>query len=115
MEGRSDAMAGLFDQIGFRTRSGRPDTLEAFAAALLGEIRQAATGRGIRWPSRDELGARVTSLLHACKNDPVVGLPGEFIMMARVFGTLGGIFARYKPDIDFTRHILPVLGTVLCA
>jgi ubiquinone biosynthesis protein len=115
MEGRSDAMAGLFDQIGFRTRSGRPDTLEAFAAALLGEIRQAATGRGIRWPSRDELGARVTSLLHACKDDPVVCLPGEFIMMARVFGTLGGIFARYKPDIDFTRHILPVLGTVLCA
>jgi ubiquinone biosynthesis protein len=115
MEGRADRVAELFDEIGFRTRSGRPDTLNAFAAALLGEIRQAATGRGIRWPSRDELGARVTGLLHACKDDPVVSLPGEFVMMARVFGTLGGIFARYKPDIDFTRHIMPVLGTVMCS
>jgi hypothetical protein len=34
-------------------------------------------------------------------------------MIARVFGTLGGMFARYKPDIDFVRNIMPVLGSVL--
>jgi hypothetical protein len=34
-------------------------------------------------------------------------------LMARVFGTLGGIIARYKPDLDFTRHMLPVLGSVI--
>lgn len=113
MEGRTERMAELFDEIGFRTRSGRPDTLNAFAAALLGEIRQAASGRGIHWPTRDELGTRVAGLLHACKDDPVVSLPGEFVMMARVFGTLGGIFARYRPNLDFTRHILPVLGTAM--
>ena len=113
MEGRTDRMAELFHELGFRTRSGRPDTLNAFAAALLGEMRQAATGNGISWPTREELGARVSGLLTACKDDPVVRLPGEFVMMARVFGTLGGIFARYKPDLDFSRHILPVLGTVM--
>ena len=106
-------MAEIFDELGFRTKSGRPDTLHAFASALLGEIRQAALGKGIKWPDRHELGVRVSGLLSACKDDPVVSLPGEFVMMARVFGTLGGIFARYKPDLDFTRHILPVLGTVL--
>jgi ubiquinone biosynthesis protein len=115
MEGRTDRMAELFAELGFRTRSGRPDTLHAFASALLGEMRQAALGGGIRWPGPEELGARVSSLMSACKDDPVVTLPGEFIMMARVFGTLGGIFARYKPDLDFTRHMLPVLGQVLCA
>ncbi|MGH8199445.1 MAG: TCR/Tet family MFS transporter, partial [Steroidobacteraceae bacterium] len=31
---------------------------------------------------------RMTSLLHACEDDPVVMLPNEFIMIARVFGTL---------------------------
>lgn len=113
MEGRTDRMAALFDELGFRTRSGRPDTLNAFAAALLGELKQAAFGGGVRWPTRDELGARVNRLLSACQDDPVVRLPGEFIMIARVFGTLGGIFARYKPDLDFTRHILPVLGSVM--
>jgi ubiquinone biosynthesis protein len=113
MEGRTDRMAELFAELGFRTKSGRPDTLHAFASALLGEMRQAALGKGISWPNGDQVAARVNGLLHACKDDPVVSLPGEFVMMARVFGTLGGIFARYKPDLDFTRHILPVLGTVM--
>jgi ubiquinone biosynthesis protein len=112
MEGRSDRMAELFTELGFRTKSGRPDTLHAFAAALLGELRQAALGKGIAWPSREQLGARLSGLLAACADDPVVSLPGEFVMMARVFGTLGGIFARYKPDLDFARHMLPVLGAV---
>jgi len=108
-------MAELFAELGFRTKSGRPDTLNAFASALLGEMRQAALGKGISWPNGDQVAARVNGLLHACKDDPVVSLPGEFVMMARVFGTLGGIFARYKPDLDFTRHMLPVLGTIMFA
>ena len=35
------AMATLFTEIGFTTRSGRPDTLHLFTDALLGEIREA--------------------------------------------------------------------------
>jgi ubiquinone biosynthesis protein len=106
-------MAALFDEIGFRTRSGRPDTLHAFADALLTEMLQASLGGGVRWPTREEFAARMAGLLAACEDDPVVVLPGEFIMIARVFGTLGGLFARYRPDIDFVRHVLPVLGPVL--
>jgi hypothetical protein len=45
----------------------------------------------------------------------VVELPGEFIMIARVFGTLGGQFAKYEPDIDVARHVMPVLGPALLA
>jgi ubiquinone biosynthesis protein len=105
-------MAELFTELGFRTRSGRPDTLHLFADALLTDIGQAARG-SIRWPTREEFGARMASLLAACEDDPVTVLPGEFIMIARVFGTLGGLFARYRPDIDFVRHVLPVLGPAL--
>jgi hypothetical protein len=54
-------------------------------------------------------------LLGACESDPVVGLPKEFIMIARVFGTLGGQFAKYEPDIDVARHVMPVLGPALIA
>ena len=28
---------------------------------------------------------------------------------ARVFGTLGGLFMHYKPELDVTRHLLRVL------
>jgi ubiquinone biosynthesis protein len=111
LRGDRVAAARLFGEIGFATRSGRPETLHRFADALLGEIRQAAGG-AVRWPTREQLAARMAELLHACQDDPVVRLPGEFVMIARVFGTLGGLFARYEPDLDFHRHVLPVLGPV---
>ena len=113
MTGDRDRMAELFSEIGFRTRSGRPDTLHAFADALLGEIRQMASSGPVQWPTRDELLARATKLLSACDDDPVVTLPGEFIMIARVFGTLAGLFARHRPDVNFARHILPILGRAM--
>ncbi len=112
MAGDRDKLATLFVEIGFVTRSGRPDTLHRFADALLAEIRSAALG-ALRWPTREEFAARISGLLAACEDDPVVSLPAEFVMIARVFGTLGGLFARYKPDLDFARHVLPVLGPVL--
>jgi len=106
-------MAELFGELGFRTRSGRPDTLNTFAHALLGEIRQAISGGGVKWPTKEELEARLVALLGACHDDPVVVLPREFILIARVFMTLGGLFARYRPDLDVSVHVLPVLGPAL--
>jgi ubiquinone biosynthesis protein len=100
------------EQLGFRTRSGRPDTLLTFCDALLGEIAQAAGG-SIRWPERGELLSRARGLAEALQSDPVTTLPPEFVMLGRVFGTLGGLFSHYRPDIDFTRHVLPVLGAAL--
>jgi ubiquinone biosynthesis protein len=110
--GDRERMAALFQDIGFATRSGRPETLHAFADVLLGELRQSALAGGIRWPSREEVVARAKGLLAATEDDPVSTIPGEFVMIARVFGTLGGLFTRYQPDLDFARHILPVLGPV---
>lgn len=110
MIGDKDGMTTLFTELGFTTRSGRADTLHVFAEALLTEIRQTALSGGVKWPTRDEMVARAGALLGACEHDPVVGLPGEFIMVARVFGTLGGLFSRYRPDIQFGKNVLPVLG-----
>jgi ubiquinone biosynthesis protein len=113
--GDKERLARLFSEIGFVTKSGKPDTLHQFADALLGEIRGAVLGGGVRWPTREEAVARMSTLLGACESDPVVGLPKEFIMIARVFGTLGGQFAKYEPDIDVARHVMPVLGPALIA
>ncbi|HEX4335582.1 MAG TPA: AarF/ABC1/UbiB kinase family protein [Polyangiaceae bacterium] len=113
MLGDDEDMTRLFAELGFRTRSGRIDTLRTFADALLTEIRQAALSGKVAWPTRDEMAARAGALLRACEDDPVLTLPGEFVMMARVFGTLGGLFSRYRPEIDFSRHVLPCLGGAL--
>ena len=105
----------LLGELGFATRSGRPDTLLRFADALLSELKQVAVSGNVEWPTRAEFQARAADLFAACEDDPVIRIPPEFVMIGRVFGTLGGQFARYRPHVDFTRHILPVLMPALLA
>ncbi|MFI5288422.1 MAG: ABC1 kinase family protein [Polyangia bacterium] len=103
-------LAELFAELGFRTESGRPDTLLAFAEAFLQSFRKAAaSGAPFSWPSRAEVLAQAGALLEAAKRDPVTRLPPEFVMIGRVFGTLGGLFGHYRPEIDYPRRVLPHL------
>jgi ubiquinone biosynthesis protein len=103
-------LVAQFSELGFATASGEPATLEAFAAALLDGFRTAAlTGAPLTWPTRQELFARAAGLFEAAERDPVTRLPPEFVMIARVFGTLGGLFQHYAPKIDYARRVLPHL------
>lgn len=103
-----DTLLGL----GFATRSGSPDTLLAFADALLAEIRAGVlsgkTG-GIQWPTREEFSARTAHILSVAKDDPVDRVPAEFIMLARVFSTLNGLFNHHRPDMNVAGILLPYL------
>lgn len=108
----SDAIARALGELGFRTRSGKPDTLLAFSNALLNQIRNAAMNMGsgrMVWPSADDMLAEGERLFRMAEQDPVDKLPAEFIMLARVFTTLGGLFVHYKPDMDVNRYLLPHL------
>jgi ubiquinone biosynthesis protein len=114
LAGDLDAMAGLFDELGFATRSGRPDTLHAFADALLQSFRKASEqGAAFVWMTPDEVFAQTAQLLERSEQDPVIRIPSEFVMLGRVFGTLGGLFHHYRPRIDYGRHLFPVLGAAL--
>jgi ubiquinone biosynthesis protein len=98
--------------LGFRTRSGDPETLLAFVRALLSSFRGAAARGSFAWPSRDQLFAEAEALADSARRDPVVRLPPEFVMIARVFGTLAGMFQHYRPAIDYARYVLPHLINV---
>jgi ubiquinone biosynthesis protein len=108
-------MGELFDRIGFRTRSGRHDTLHAFADVILTEFRKAMASGSFCWPDRESILEQATELLTALERDPVVVIPTEFVMIGRVLGTLMGLFTRYQPDIAFAEHVLPVLQGALFA
>jgi ubiquinone biosynthesis protein len=111
--GDAARVAGLLGELGFRTESGRPDTLLHFAEAMLGALRQAALeGGGVPWLDQDELAAQARALLEVTRGDPVVRIPEEFAMLARVFGALGGLFQHYRPRLDWTRTMQPVLGAL---
>lgn len=103
-----EVIARTLGELGFVTRSGKPDTLLIFADALLEHIRDAATsGQGVSWPTAEEMSARSKRMMGSANEDPVDKLPPEFIMLARVFGTLGGLFMHYKPQMDVARYIVP--------
>ena len=52
---------------------------------------------------------QVTALLARLEHDPVEKMPGDFIMLARVFGTLGGLFLHYQPTVDIPAIMLGYL------
>jgi len=110
--GERTVIAETLAELGFATRSGRPDTLLAFTDALLDQIRAAMveTGTaGTQWPGPEALMEQVRALLIRMEDDPVEKIPAEFVMLARVFGTLGGLFLHYQPRLDIGRLVLRYL------
>lgn len=110
MTGDRQTIARTLAELGFVTRSGKPDTLLVFADALLEHIREAASNAGkggMLWPTAEELKERQKRMMASANDDPVDRLPAEFIMIARVFGSLGGLFMHYKPQMDAVRYIIP--------
>lgn len=110
--GEREVIGKTLAELGFETRSGKPDTLLAFADGLLSEIRDGinnAEAGGVSWPTKEEFMARAAHIMEAAQNDPVDKLPAEFVMLARVFSTLGGLFSHYRPDLDVAGVLVPYL------
>jgi ubiquinone biosynthesis protein len=107
--GDGTCVAECLERLGFRTQSGRPDTLFAFAAALLDVFRRGTAEGTLVFPTREQLLEQATGLMEAAQADPVTRVPGEFVMLARVFGTLGGMLSHYRPRIDYASVVLPHL------
>lgn len=106
-------LANSFERLGFRTQSGRADTLVSFMDALLGELAEAVQSGTVHWPDRAAIAARATRLGRLLTADPVVIVPGHFVMIGRVLATLGGLFSHYRPELDVTVHVLPVLASAV--
>lgn len=100
----SGRVAELLGQAGFATRDGTPDSLLAFADMMLEQFREGATD----WTSIDPR-EQLARAMKLARDNPVVSVPPEFVLLGRVFGTLGGLVLRYKPDIDLFGLIAPSL------
>ncbi|HZT67972.1 MAG TPA: AarF/UbiB family protein [Acidimicrobiales bacterium] len=85
IDGDLTASVEALDELGFRTRSGDLASLTAWASLFefegREEDRQAAWGR----------------LVAAAREDPVVRIPGELVMVGRVLIVQTGLVARIKP------------------
>lgn len=94
-----------FESLGFTTASGETETLWAVGTALVRDLRSAMHGESV-WTKPEEIMAEVSRLRDVASQDPILSVPDDFVMLARVFGVLGGLFVTYRPD---TKAIAPTL------
>ena len=97
-------MAELFTRIGFATLDGDPGSLERFAELMMAAFRDGA-----------ELGAidpraQLEAALRIAHENPVVRLPQEFVLIGRVFASLGGLLVRYQPKVSLFATIAPYVA-----
>ncbi|HXX49492.1 MAG TPA: AarF/UbiB family protein, partial [Myxococcota bacterium] len=78
------AMVRAFRELGFRTRTGDPETYRRIARRM---IESSARGN-----TRGELSEEMTDeLFESIRRDPIVSVPSDFVLVARVFALLSGI------------------------
>jgi ubiquinone biosynthesis protein len=80
---------------------------------MLGALREAARGAdGVPWLDEAAVAEQARRLLDATRADPVVRIPEEFTMLARVFGVLGGLFQHHRPRLDWQGQLAPLLAAL---
>jgi predicted unusual protein kinase regulating ubiquinone biosynthesis (AarF/ABC1/UbiB family) len=96
LTGNPGRAASLLHALGFRTPSGDPGALIEVAELVLELFRSnASTSLADADPERS-----FAAFLRAIEANPVVQLPGHFVLLGRVFATLGGLLLRYRPQIN---------------
>jgi len=101
----AERMAGCFAAMGFRSRDGGDAALAAFADLLLDAFRADSLAS---LDARDA-SAAIDKILHLTRDNPIVAVPGDFVLLGRVFATLGGLIMRYRPRVNLFAIVTPYL------
>lgn len=104
-------LAQRLSSLGFRARTDDPEALTAWAAIFLDAFRESATRGGAALDPADQL----RRAMELARENPMVRIPRDFVLLGRVLTTLGGLVARYAPNIDLFRVVAPHLATALAA
>lgn len=103
LAGDGARMAALFAAMGFATRDGDDAALRAFADLLL----QAFRVDGEQPLAAVDPSAALERILGLTRDHPIVAVPADFVLLGRVFVTLGGLLMRYRPRVNLFQILLP--------
>jgi len=101
-------MAACFEALGFRSRDGGTAGLEAYAELFLAAFRE-----GMRLDVDVDHAAHVRRILDLTEENPIAEIPGHFVLLGRVFASLGGLIVRYRPDLRLSALLRPGLAAAL--
>ncbi|MFT7582131.1 MAG: ubiquinone biosynthesis protein [Myxococcota bacterium] len=108
LRGSRDELALRLMDLGFVTSDDDPDALGQFAASILTTLREQAEHLS-KLTAQEQL----AMVMDMARRNPVVDVPGHFVMLGRVLGSLGGLLMHYQPQTDFfaivTRHLARAL------
>jgi ubiquinone biosynthesis protein len=101
-------MAEGFAALGFRSRDGDPAGLRAYAEMFLEAFRQ-----GVEFADAGDHVEHVARILALTEANPIVEIPEHFVLLGRVFASLGGLLKRYPPRIRLSALLQPELAAAL--
>jgi ubiquinone biosynthesis protein len=101
------SLAAALGAMGFATKDGGSDTLERFAEMMLGAFRDQADLASI------DPRALFDEALAALRQDPIVSVPQEFVMIGRVFASVGGLVLHHKPKLELFSILGPALAQAM--
>lgn len=106
-----EAITGTMEEMGFRTRERDHETYSALGEAFLGDILRSGKSYADQEMVAD-INARLGRVLRA---NPLVGVPGDVILIARVMGLLSGLGKTLDSKTDLLEALMPYLDPDLDA
>jgi ubiquinone biosynthesis protein len=101
------ATARAFHDLGFRTRNDDPKTLVALGDAFLGRA-----VRENKVYADQEMVAEVNAMLtRTLKENPVVQVPSDIVLVGRVTGLLSGLAKTLDSKVDLLETMMPYVAT----
>ena len=100
-----EQLADLLGDMGFRTKNGDVGPLLEFAHMLLEAFSTDVTFDALAMDPFVQL----ERAMAIAKENPVVQIPQNFVLLGRVFGALSGLMLKYQPRINLMQIVLPLL------
>jgi aarF domain-containing kinase len=104
-----DGIVRAFEELGFRTRSGSPDTLLTLSEAFLGS----AIRHGKAYATREFVQEFSERLHRSIRENPVVEVPADVLLVTRVMGLLSGLGKTLDSRVDLFSTIMPYARRLL--
>ncbi|MFN8642664.1 MAG: AarF/UbiB family protein [Candidatus Binatia bacterium] len=103
LSGDGAGMAREFARMGFATRDGDDAALRAFADLFLAAFR-ADSDQPLAALEPDAMMRRILLLT---RDNPIVAVPTDFVLLGKVFASLGGLLMRYRPQVNLFQILTP--------
>jgi aarF domain-containing kinase len=106
-----EGIIAAFQELGFRTRNGNPDTLLAFADLFLGS----SVKSNKAYADKDLIDQFNEELPRAIRANPVVEVPADVLLVGRMMGLLSGLGKSLDSQVNLFTTIMPYAQRLMTA